>query len=229
MKGSREARGARASLVPEEWLARLPAEKEKLFVTTAEELEASYAMLSVALNEAFSLRTRSTLAHAREQVRVSADLFDRLTVRLLAALRALGDQGRHSRIFPNVVALNPGFFRSANAQHIARTSNMLSMVLFITRFRFSRKLRALAAILEKLMADFREVAAEIADGASIRPGAHWGALEILHYDVNTCLRETMVTLKSFLCALPNEEVQSLQQKLQTSELLPFSGIAPGSS
>ena len=32
--------------------------------------------------------------------------------------------------------------------------------------------------------------------------------------MNTCLRETTVVLKSFLCALPSEEVQHLRQKLE---------------
>ena len=41
--------------VQEDWLASLPEEKSRLFASVVEELEVSYTILSVALNDAFSL------------------------------------------------------------------------------------------------------------------------------------------------------------------------------
>ncbi|PYU15507.1 MAG: hypothetical protein DMG29_06660 [Acidobacteria bacterium] len=86
-------------------------------------------------------------------------------------------------------------------------------MLFSARSSLFHKLRSLADTVEDLQGEFREAAEEIADGASTQPGARWQALDILHYDLNTCLREAMVMLKSFLCALPSEEMQLFQQKL----------------
>jgi hypothetical protein len=204
----------RARSVRENWLAWLPAEKDGLFEAAANRLEIFYSMLSIALDEAFELRAKGALVPAREQAGVCADLFDRLSACLFSTLRAMEDHGRHFGTLPNVSALNPEFFRGETAQHSARRSGTLHRVLFSGRSRFFHKLRALAETVEALREEFREAAEELADGSSVQPGAHWQALDFLHYDLNTCLREAVVVLKCFLCVLPNEEVQPFRQKLQ---------------
>jgi len=45
------------------------------------------------------------------------------------------------------------------------------------------------------------------------PNRAWKELEILGYDLNTCMGETTVVLKSFFCALPAEELETFRQKL----------------
>jgi len=210
----------RTRSVCKDWQSWLPAEKDHLFYATVVELETSYIMLSIALDEALSLRDQGTLIHAREQAGFSADLFHRLTLRLLTALRALEEHGRHFGTLPSVAPLNPDFFRGATAQHIARKNNLMSRVLFPIRAKFFHKLRDLGEAVEDLDGEFQEASDEIASGVSIHPVAHWQALDILHYDLNTCLRETTVLLKSFLCALPDEEVQPFGQKLQASSQPP---------
>ena len=206
----------RARSVRENWLAWLPAEKDALFEAAANRLEVLYSMLSIALDEAFELRAKGALAHAREQAGICADLLDRLAACLLGTLRAMEDHGRHFGTLPDVAALNPEFFRGETAQRSARRSSMLSRVLFSSRSRFFHKLRALAETVETLQEEFRAAAEELADGSSVHPGADWQALDFLHYDLNTCLREAVVVLKCFLCVLPEEEVPPFRQKLQAS-------------
>ena len=41
-----------------------------------------------------------------------------------------------------------------------------------------------------------------------------GTLDSLHYDFSTCLRETEVVLKSFLCALPDDELAAFPTDLE---------------
>ena len=204
----------REASVCDDWLAPLPEEKHKLFDSTVAAFEASYSMLSVALDEAFALRRKGTLVRAREQAAVSADLLDRLAARILAALAALEEQARHSRTLPRVVPLNPGFFRGKTAQRTAGWNSLLHRVLLSNRSRFFSKLRALREVVGELVREFREVADEIADGASVHPEVRWQALDCLHYDLNTCLRETVVVLKSFLRALPAEEFEAFHRKLE---------------
>jgi len=43
----------------------------------------------------------------------------------------------------------------------------------------------------------------------------WKELEVLGYDLNTCMGETTVVLKSFFCALPADELEAFRQKLVT--------------
>ena len=49
--------------------------------------------------------------------------------------------------------------------------------------------------------------------ASKFPERAWQELEVLGYDLNTCMGETTVILKSFFCALPPEELEAFRQKL----------------
>jgi hypothetical protein len=47
----------------------------------------------------------------------------------------------------------------------------------------------------------------------VHPESHWEALDSLHYDLNTCLRETIVVLKSFLLGLSPEELDAFCRRL----------------
>ena len=210
----------RVRSVREDWWAWLPAEKNQLFDATVVELETYYTVLSITLDEGLSLRSQGRLLRAREQASVCAELFRRLAMRLLTALRALEAHGRHFGTLPSIAPLNPEFFRGETAQRIARKNQLMSRVLFSMRSRFFHKLRNLAEAIEELEEEFRDASDEIAAGSSVHPVADWQALDIRHYDLNTCLRETTVLLKSFLCALPNEQVQLFAQKLQAESPLP---------
>jgi len=204
--------------VREDWFAWLPAEKDGVFDSAKAELEPFYSMLSVTLDEAFSLRDQGVLTHARDHAGVSAELCDRFAARLLAALRTIEEHARHYGTLPNVVPLNPEFFRGETAQRIALKNGLLSKVLFSSRSRVFHKLHALGETIEEARAQFREAAEELLDGAAVHPGHRWDALEVLHYDLNTCLREIMVMLRSLVRALPDEEVQPLRKKLRALAL-----------
>jgi trans-aconitate methyltransferase len=39
----------------------------------------------------------------------------------------------------------------------------------------------------------------------------WECLDDCHFDLNTCLRETIVLLKSFLVAIPENELDGFEQ------------------
>ena len=41
-------------------------------------------------------------------------------------------------------------------------------------------------------------------------------MDAAHYDLNTCLRETIVLLKSFLRALPEDQVGGFQKSVEES-------------
>jgi hypothetical protein len=52
-------------------------------------------------------------------------------------------------------------------------------------------------------------------GGSAKPGAEWQIIDAAHYDLNTCLRETIVVLKSFFVVLENEQVAPFQRAVRT--------------
>jgi len=73
--------------------------------------------------------------------------------------------------------------------------------------------RALKDIIEELQEETRVIVEDVSDGAQIFPDRAWRELEVLGYDLNTCISETTVLLKSFFCALPPEELEVFRQKL----------------
>jgi hypothetical protein len=203
----------RTASVQEDWLAWLPEEKDRLFDGTLSELDISYGILSVSLNDAFNLCRQGKLASAREQARMFAELFERLAGRLRGILRALYEHGRQFGTFPNTVPLRPGFFRSERGQQVARANNLLALIRFRARTRFFRKLGALEEIVAGLQREARETARDIAEGMAVSWPKQWTRLEVLDYDLNTSLRETTIVLKSFFCVLPSEELPAFRHRV----------------
>jgi hypothetical protein len=199
--------------VSDDWIAALPREKAHVFSAVVQRWESLYAMLSVSLDDAISVRARGELVCSREYVLVSADLLAQLAAELLGACRRLSNRGRHLNKTPRVQPLQTEFFRGETARAAASWNDFLHHVLFAERSRFFQKLRILSETLEALVREYDGAAEDIFAGLSVRPGASWDTLECLHYDFTTCLRESEVLLKSFLRALPSEQVAALAAEL----------------
>jgi hypothetical protein len=199
--------------VSEDWITALPREKTEVFETVVRCWECTYAMMSVALDDALSLRARGELVCARQQVSMAADLLGRLAASLIAFCATLSARGRRIADLPVVEPLNTKFFRGNTAQSAASWNGILHHVLLRGRPRFFHKLRILSDTLEQLEREFQETAGDISKGLSIQPGDSWTKLDHLHYDFNTCLRETEVLLKSFLRSLPADQLPSLASEL----------------
>lgn len=201
--------------VSEDWLARLPEEKSRVFDSTVQRWESAYAMLSISLNEAFSMRSQGDLVRARQQAAVCTDLVQRLAQPILGTLSLVHAHGARIRGLSRVQPLKPEFFRGETAQRAASWHALRHGVLLSQRSRFFHKLRTLAETFEGLVIEFNVASREIAEGTSTEPGACWSALDTLHYDMNTCLRESVVILKSFMRTLPAEELPPFRLRLES--------------
>lgn len=201
--------------VCEDWISALPREKAKIFDTLVRHWECTYAMMSIALDDALSLRSGGELVCARAQVSVAAELLERLATSLTSVCDAVSMHGRRLRLVPVVEPLNTSFFRGNTGQSAASWNGILHHVLFSSRSRFFHKLRILSDTVEHLAREFREAAGDISKGLAVQPTDCWDRLDSLHYDFNTCLRETEVVLKSFLRVLPAEQLPALSSELDT--------------
>jgi len=210
---ARVDRVRRTATVQEDWSAWLPEAKDRLFAYSHQELEVSYLILSVTLDDAITLCKQGMWLPAREQSDIFADLFDRMAGSLRGVLRALYEHGRDFGTLPNVAPLRAGFFRSERAQQIARTNNLLSFLVLRARKRFFRKLGALEQMVADLNKETHNVAGKMASETPVGMSKRWKRLEILHYDLNTCLCETTVMLKSFFCVLPADELKQFRARL----------------
>src|ERR1700732_4967025 len=104
-------RGAqRSGDVREDWLASLPEEKDRFFESVHSQLETSYVITSISLNDVLTLFREGRLPPAGEQSAIVMSLFGRLARQLHAVLRAMGEHGRRFGTVPAVFPLRPGFF-----------------------------------------------------------------------------------------------------------------------
>jgi len=199
-------RRPRTANVREDWSAWLPNETAQLFEHLRDELAVSCSILGVIVHEALASSPSGECAPSPQLALLFAGLFDRLVGQLNAVLNALEAHRRQHEILPNVASLRPEHFRSQQARQVARVSQIRSRLLVTRRSVFTAKLNDLRKIVTGLQAQVRELACEIAIGAPSESQRRWIRLEVLQYDLNTCLQETIVVLKSFFCALPGNEL-----------------------
>ena len=203
----------RSRTVREDWFAWIPNEMDQLFDATRHDLESSNFILSISLDEALSLCKVGEFDSAKERVTVIAGLFDRLAVRIDHVIDTIKDHGSHFGTLPNVKPLSPSNFRGATAQRVSLMNNVLAKVLFRERTRFFHKLHSLGEIVDDAKKEAGTILDVIAKGDSVLPDEAFQLLEVLGYDLNTCMGETTILLKSFFCALPAEELEAFRAKL----------------
>lgn len=216
MRDPHDPLSGRTSSVKDDWRAYLPEEKSRAFNAYVRELECSYGMLSVALNEALELRQNAQIHKSCQAIHVTPQLCDRLTTCLASLIRVLGEHAKHYGTVPNTAPLDAENFASVRCQRSARMSGLLSKVLLSQRTQFLHKLGTLQEMVEELGKDYCDNAQELAAGIGTDPIALWGLVDAAHYDLNTCLRETIVLLKSFLRALPDNQLAGFQKAVSAA-------------
>jgi len=199
--------------VSDDWIATLPREKSRVFDVVVQRWECSYAMMSVALDSALSLRTRGQLVGARKQVSLAEALLTRHANAFISACQTIIHHGHSISELPHVEPLKTHFFQGDTGQSAASWNSILHHVLFGGRSRFLHKLRILSETMEQLGREFHDVAYDISEGLTTEPCASWNSLGSLHYDINTCLCELEVVFKSFLRALPSEQLPAFSLDL----------------
>jgi hypothetical protein len=193
---------SRGRSVQQDWRACLPDEKAQVFYEHERHLESLYNMFSISLNEAIELKLAGLRAKALCAITMSSQLCERLTRPLAGTLCALHDHAKHYGTVPNAAPLDPENYQGARGQRSARMSGLLDRVLFSHRLQFLHKVSTLQEMVEDLDRDFRNNADDLAGGLCSDPDRGWREMDAGHYDLTTCLRETIVLFKSFLVVLP---------------------------
>lgn len=213
--------------VQDDWCAWLPQEKAQVFGAYVHELETVYMMFSVALNEAIELRHARMLNKSYRAISMTPALCNRLAGCLGALLRALGEHAKHYGTIPNTASLDPSNFQGPREQRTARMSDLLSRVLLTQRSQFLHKIGTLGEMAGDIGKDFRLAVENLSSGTSIHPEDDWRVADAAHYDLNTCLREAIVLLKSFLLVLPEDQLGTFQKTVRSQihapEPVPLSG------
>lgn len=192
----------------------------------ARDLEAAYRMLSVTLNEALELQHQGLLGKSYQAVTMAPQLCTRLSDAMSALLRVMGQHAKHYGTIPSVAPLDPENFQSAGGQRAARMSAVLSKVLLPQRIQFLHKLATLQEMVEDLSKQFCASGQDLAEGLATDPVMFWKVVDQAHYDINTCLRESIIMLKSFLHVLPSEELARFQKSVDAAWKAVTSEVSP---
>lgn len=225
MKDTSRSPFARGTSVRKDWHTWLSEEKAKVFHKHEQHLEFLYNMFSVSLNEAIELRQEGLLAKSLMTISMASQLCTMLTSPLAGTLRALHDHAKHYGTVPNAAPLDPANYQGAKGQRAARMSSLLNRVLLSHRLQFLHKVSLLQEMVEDLNKDFRAAAEDLACGISTDPERTWGEVDADHYDINTCLRETIVLFKSFLVVLPVGQLDAFQDAIREQSQVPAGSFA----
>ncbi len=199
--------------VSQDWRMPLNAEKSYVYLNCISRFETAYTMFSVNLDEALGLRRTGRNAKAYQVLAVAPALCKRLSQPLLSMLRVMLDHAKHFGIAPNLAPLDAENFQNSRSQRVALFNHVFSRILLTRKSQFVHKISALADLVEELDSNFQCATEELTSGGSLQPDRHWEMLDSVHYDLNTCLRELVVLLKSFLHALPDQQLAGFQVAL----------------
>jgi hypothetical protein len=196
----------RGASVCDDWCAWLPNDKSKIYESHTQNLEASYTMFSVSLNEALELRRAGSVAKSHQAIFVIPGLCTRLVEPLSALLRTLAEHAKHHGIVPNAAPLDPSNYQRPRMQRTARMSALLSHVILSQRSQFLHKLSTLHEMVSDIGRDFAEAVTVLSEGPLEDPETFWQTADSCHFDLNTCLREAVVVFKSFMVAIPSPQL-----------------------
>ena len=204
---------SRGKSVKDDWRIALPKAKARVYERQVRDLESSYVMWSVSLDQAIELRHVGQPGKSLETVGVTSGFCKLLSRMLVGLLRALSEHAKHYGTVPNAAPLNPDNFQGQIGRRSARMNNLMNHVLLSERQQFLHKVSTLEEIVEDLDKDYRQTADDLAIGVAKDPARMWHELDHDHYDLNTCLREAIVVFKSFLVALPLNQIGVFQNAI----------------
>jgi len=175
-------------------------------------------MFSVNLDEALGLRRHGRFGKAHRALSVSPALCRRLAEPLVLLLRSMLVHAKHFRVVPNLSPLDPENFQQAKSRRAASFNGICSRIFLSQHSQFLHKISTLLELVENLNDAFAHAAEELGDPNSVQPEREWDLLDASHYDLNTCLRESIVLLKCFLLALPDEQLLEFDAALRGTPL-----------
>jgi hypothetical protein len=200
--------------VQADWIGWLPEAKMHAFRVYAEEFESRYLMLSVSLNEAIGLHRNGSDRKSYQIVLITPALCERLADPLEGMLCSLEEYVRRSKMAPSVCPLDAANFHGLRGQRSARKSSLLSNALLSQRAQYLSKVGTLREMVNYMSDDFRRAAEKlIAPHGPAKPAGLWPAMDAGHFDLNSCLRESMILLKCFLRVMPDQQLHAFQKSV----------------
>ena len=195
--------------VQQDWRAFLPEGKSVFFYQHSEELEKTYFAFSISLNEALDFHNRRLGVQSFDAISVSSELCSKMALHVNAVLHSIRQRCRHFGFLPNFAPLDSSNFQTEHGQRAARSNGLLGRILLSRHSQFLQKVVTLEQLVDILDEDFATSVTEVSKTDWFSGSAAWEKFGSCHFDLNTCLRETIVLLKSFLFVLPETQLPGL--------------------
>jgi hypothetical protein len=170
-------------------------------------------MMSVTLDEAIDLRLKGSAVKAYETLQMARGVCLRFSQSMEIVLSNLHGHAKHFGLVPNAAPLDAANFRGTRGQRTARITGFLNRVLLSHRSQFIHKVSTLRQMVAELNEEFSNAVDGLITGLSARTKNHWECLDRCQFDLNTCLCETVVLLKSFMVVLPEDQLVSFESGL----------------
>jgi hypothetical protein len=197
-----------------DWFSDLVEVKNQVFQKRLRELETSYLMFSVSLNEAIALHHDGFVKKSLDCVEAAAQLCQRLSQLLENLLRGLSAYSSERGTDPSIAPLALTNFQGDRSRLLVLKNLVRHRTLLKRRAQFQNKIRALDEIIRCAVMDFCNSADSVASEGVVADRVDlWQTMDHAHFDINTCLREGVVLLKCFLQVLPANELRRFEDLL----------------
>jgi hypothetical protein len=197
-----------------DWFSDLVEVKNQAFQKRLRELETSYLMFSVSLDEAIGLHNDGFIKKSLEVVEVAAQLCQRLSKLLENLIRALSAYTLEYGTDPSLAPLVLTNFQGDRSRLLVLKSLVRHRTLLKRPAQFQNKTRGLRQILRSAVVDFCASSDSVAsEGVLADRLGVWQTMDHSHFDINTCLREAVILLKCFLQVLPAGELRRFEDLL----------------
>jgi hypothetical protein len=201
-----------------DWFGDLNIAQLQAFESYVEELEFSYCVFTVSMNEAIGLHASGLLLKSFQMMTGTSALCSRLSTSLVNILRSLARHAKEHGTNPSIAPLNPADFYSDREQRWALKSLMRHRALLTRVSQSQSKIRTLRSMVDHVGRDFCLAADALASqGIAVDSPELWAAMDAWHFDLNTCLRESMVLLRCFLRVLPDDELRAFQETVSNDK------------
>lgn len=208
------------SSVNVDWRGELRTAQRNAFEAYTKELERSYLMFSISLDEAVSLQKSSLLMKSFQVVALTPELCAGLSTSMENMLRSLAEHCREHETNPSVAPLNPSDFRNFWSRCLAFESSIWHTALLTRKAQFHNKIRSLRSLVRHAKQDFCAAVDAVAIEGMVGDSSNlWAVMDRAHFDLNTCLRELFILLKCFLRVVRDEDLRAFQESVSK-------GIAP---
>ncbi|MGH9445408.1 MAG: hypothetical protein ACRD3O_06760 [Terriglobia bacterium] len=187
-------------------------EREHIYQSVAVEVDTQIVILGISLNEALGECSAGNYETAWRLVHLAICQWARLADAISLLLTALDRNLPSTRTVPAIRSMRRDRFKSPAMVEFVQMRDLLDQLVFRSKVRFKGHLGVLERAVEALSADLERACGS----AECQPDGHaniWSCLDPAFYDFDLIIKETLLSFRAFLLALPDSALGDFAQDL----------------